>query len=282
MKATVSNATVIKATLIKATILKQDLQKNSAKLARSTMLATLLQLMLVSIFAIVPTRAYADVLKPTKEDSKTAWFKINDFTRLNLEGSVDVNLRQGNENEIVIEANPETRERIEVHQDGTQVKIRFNGGWKFWGSTSGTLKINITFKNLEDVALAGSGNLRGKGKIKLPKLSLRMAGAGDFDFEDLLADDLRVSLSGAGDAKMIGEAKSLTLSIAGAGDYVGDKMKVQKARVSIAGAGDAKVWATEELSVSIAGAGSVTHWGRPKITKQSIAGVGSVTDKGEK
>jgi hypothetical protein len=241
----------------------------------------------VQVFAIAAltffhSMTFADLLKPSKEDGKAAWFKPAEFVKLHIEGSADITVRQGNENEIIIDASPQARERIEIYQDGSQIKIRFNGGWKFWDNNAGSLRINITFKTLEDVALSGSGNLHGKGKIKLPKLSLRMAGAGDFDFEDLHVDDLRVSLAGAGDAKLMGEAKSLTLSIAGAGDYVGEKFKAQKARISIAGAGDAKVWATEELSVSIAGAGSVSHWGRPKIIKQSIAGVGSINDRGEK
>lgn len=240
-------------------------------------------LVLLALFSPVFTPvARADQLKPSKEDGKAAWFKPAEFTKLQVEGSADITVRQGNETEITIDASPQARERVEVHQDGTQVKIRFNGGWKFWDNNSGSLKINVTFKTLEDVALSGSGNLHGKGRIKLPKLSLRMAGAGDFDFEDLHVDELRVSLAGAGDAKLLGEAKSLTLSIAGAGDYIGDKFKTQKARISIAGAGDAKVWATEELSVSIAGAGSVSHWGRAKLLKQSIAGVGSINDRGEK
>jgi hypothetical protein len=248
----------------------------------STQHIRLLQMLALSFAILFHSASFADLLKPIKEDAKAAWFKPADFIRLQVEGSADITVRQGNENEIVIDASAQARERIEIHQDGSQIKIRFNGGWKFWDNNSGSLKINITFKTLEDVSLSGSGNLHGKGRIKLPKLSLRMAGAGDFDFEDLHIDELRVSLAGAGDAKLLGEAKSLNLSIAGAGDYIGEKFKTQKSRVSIAGAGDAKVWATEELSISIAGAGSVSHWGRPKILKQSIAGVGSVNDRGEK
>lgn len=187
--------------------------------------------------------AHATVLKPIKEDAKRAHFKPSDFSQLTVDGSTDVILRQGTENGLVIDASSQKRERIEVIQEGSLLRIKMVGGWRFWDSGNANVTINVNFKSLEEIRMSGAGNLTGKGRIKVPKLQVHSSGAGDVDFEDIHAEELRVS---------------------------------------VAGAGDAKVWATEELSVSIAGAGSVNYWGRPKVMKQSIAGVGSISDKGEK
>jgi Putative auto-transporter adhesin, head GIN domain len=236
----------------------------------------------VLLFSFVPSVAQAAVLKPIKEDSKRAHFKPSDFTQLVIDGSTDVTLKQSTDNEVVLDASAQMRERIEVVQEGPVLRIKMIGGWRFWDSGNTNVTIAVSFKTLEEIRMSGAGNLSGKGKIKLPKLLVRLSGAGDVDFEDIHADELRLSLAGAGDARLRGITKEFSVSMAGAGSFHGENLKGAKGKVSIAGAGDAKVWATEELSVSIAGAGSVDYWGRPKSMKQSIAGVGSISDKGEK
>lgn len=230
---------------------------------------------------VTSLNAHANPQKPFREDANSATYRLSDFNRLLIEGNGDIQIRQGTENELVIEADRDMRERVQVNLADNRLSLKQAGGWRFWGN-SNDIRFRLVVKNLEDIHMSGAGSLTGKGRIKFNNLGLRLAGAGDVDFDDLLIDDLRVSLAGAGDVRLAGEAKTVKLSVAGAGDVAAEKMKAKIVSVSIAGAGDARIWATEELSVSIAGAGSVSHWGKARITRQSIAGVGSISAKGDK
>ncbi len=140
----------------------------------------------------------------------------------------------------------------------------------------------IGFKALDELRILGSGSITAPGPIKLTAAKLSVVGSGDIVFSNLEAIELKASISGSGDIKLVGVSKDLGVSVAGSGDFSGEKFKADTVRVSIAGAGDVKVWANTELSMSIAGAGNIDHWGPAKVVKQSVAGVGSINPKSDR
>ncbi len=219
-----------------------------------------------------------DTLTPKAQDAKSALFDIIGIKQLVVQGGADVHIVQGDSEQIVINANAETREQIELARRENKITIKQNGNWKFWNTNK--VKMIVTIRDLEEVSLLGSGDVNCNGPVKLAKLKLKISGSGDIHFKDATINDLSVSIAGSGDVSVVGQGQSACVSIAGSGDYVGNRFKANTACISIAGAGDAKIWAVETLSISIAGAGTVEYWGDPKIAKQSILGAGEVIRRG--
>ena len=116
------------------------------------------------------------------------------------------------------------------------------------------LDYSLTVKTLSEIDVSGAANVTATG---------------------LTPNTLTLSLSGASDATVSGQAQALTLTISGAGNYNGRQFAIHTATVTISGAGDASVAASDTLNATISGAGAVTYYGSPHVT-QHISGAGSI------
>lgn len=237
-------------------------------------------LLIVSLITLAPYASSQTALQPQSQNAASATFLPGPFKQLVIEGASDVQLSQGPIDQVIIEGDPGSRVQMELTVADGKLRIRHQSNWKFWNQSK--IKIKVTVRDLTEASLLGAGDLRVLGLLKVDKLHLRITGAGDVLMDELNADELRVSISGSGDIKVAGSTRYLAVSIAGSGDFMGEKLKATQGKLSIAGAGDIKAWITEELSASIAGAGAIDYWGNPPKVKQSIAGVGSVTSRGDR
>ena len=255
------------------------------KIAMKTALQSAAQTVSKCILAITlliaaPYAASQTVLQPQSQNATSSKFLPGLIKQVAIEGANDVELSQGSIDQVIIEGDTNARNQMELTLADGKLRIRHQNNWKFWNQSR--VKIKITVRDLFEASLLGAGDLHVIGLLKVDKLHLRITGAGDVLVDELNTEELRVSISGAGDVKVAGSARYLAVSIAGSGDFMGEKLKAVQGKLSIAGAGDIKAWVTEELSASIAGAGAIDYWGNPPKVKQSIAGVGSVTNRGER
>ena len=237
-------------------------------------------LIAISMLMVVPYAASQTALQPQSQNTTSSKFLPGPIKQLAIEGNSDVELSQGSIDQVIIEGDSNARNQMELTLADGKLRIRHQNNWKFWNQSK--VKIKITVRDLNEASLLGAGDLHVIGLLKVDKLHLRITGAGDVLVDELNTDELRVSISGAGDVKVAGNARYLAVSIAGSGDFMGEKLKAVQGKLSIAGAGDIKAWVTEELTASIAGAGAIDYWGNPPKIKQSVAGVGSVTNRGDK
>ena len=137
------------------------------------------------------------------------------------------------------------------------------------------IKILLSVKNLEELNIAGSGDVSFKTPLKTSNLELSIAGSGDVVCDEITADEVELSIAGSGDIRLGGTlSKELEISIAGSGDVDASNLKCPEVEVSIAGSGDAKVWAEDKLECSIVGSGDVRYKGRP-LVESDATGSGS-------
>jgi hypothetical protein len=208
----------------------------------------------------------------------TATQQLGPFTKVDVSGSADVSLVQGDSESVVLPSGP--REQVAVTaavRDGTLFIESFNRArwWDmlFAGRESGP-PIVINFRNIDNIAVAGTVKVTA---VKLRAESLRIAGAGgtSLRIDELDARDLKVSGAGALRADVAGRAADATITISGAGEFRGAKLVTQNASVTVAGAGKVTVNAEKTLKATISGAGSVDYLGDPKVT-ESVSGAGRV------
>lgn len=198
--------------------------------------------------------------------------RASGFKSLSIEVPGQVEIIQGSFEGVSIETDDNIAPLIETVVEREELKIRLS---KRSTSLKPTLlKITVNVRNLEKLAISGSGKLS-IDKLQTPSLETHIAGSGDMRIAGLTTDRLEISISGSGDFLANGRADSVRASIAGSGDLKLANLAAKAVKISVAGSGSAKVWASQTLDVSVAGSGDVDYYGDAAVT-QSIAGSGRI------
>ena len=198
---------------------------------------------------------------------------VGKASKVKLAGSFDVELTPGTVTKVEVVGDDNILPFIiaEEQEGFLVIKTKKNISYN---STEG-IKIKIVTPQLENLQLAGSGNIIGQGKfIGADKLVLKIAGSGDIKLE-VNTPKIEANIAGSGSIRLTGETKDETIKIAGVGDYLSEGLMAENATVSIAGSGDVKAFVSTSLDVHIAGSGTVYYKGNPSI-KQKVAGSGDI------
>ncbi len=198
---------------------------------------------------------------------------ITSAERIKSLGSFDVEITPGETTSLKIVGDDNIVKHVIAEKRDDILVIKMEGNMNY--STENKLTIYITTPKIEEVSLAGSGNIITKGKFTgSEKLKVSVAGSGDANLE-VNTPEIKVSIAGSGNIELAGETKNVTVKIAGSGNFRGENLKAENVETHIAGSGDAKVFADVKLDVHIAGSGSVFYKGNATVT-QKIAGSGEV------
>ncbi|GAC1443565.1 MAG: head GIN domain-containing protein [Sediminibacterium sp.] len=198
---------------------------------------------------------------------------VTSAERIKLAGSYDVELTQGPVTSVKVEADENLQPYIITNEREGVLEIRTRDHYSL--SSNHTARIFVTTNKLEQVQLAGSGNITGRGKFTgAEKLTIKIAGSGDVRIE-VNTPEIGADIAGSGTITLTGETRDESIHISGVGKYDADGLKAESAKVKIAGSGDVKVFADRNLDINIAGVGSVYYKGAAAV-KQKIAGSGEV------
>jgi len=141
--------------------------------------------------------------------------------------------------------------------------------------TSDKIRFDISADALEAVNLSGAVALQGKGTFTAQTFVMDISGAGSVELA-LNAQSVSVDLSGAAKINLTGATKDLAIDVSGAATVNARDLIAQNAKVKLTGAGSVQVHAQEKLDTSTTGVGSIVYWGNPELS-QNTAGITSVT-----
>jgi hypothetical protein len=205
---------------------------------------------------------------------------VGDFTSIEVDYPAQVFITQGNSVSVKVEAEDNLQPGLQTQVRGNTLQIFYKADEGERVNPTKTVKITIVVKDLQDVEFDSAGELTVEG-LETQDLEISLSGAGNLKLIEVLLEKLTVNLSGAGSMTASGTADNLRVIISGFGDFDGKDLQSQTAYVNISGAGSATLWVENDLDATISGAGSVNYYGSPSVTKQ-ISGVGSVSKSGDK
>ena len=164
----------------------------------------------------------------------------------------NIYLRQGNEQSIKVEANDNIiNDVITSSQDGI-----LNIGLKNGSYSDVTVRVYVTLRSIELVAIEGAGNINVQNTID--------------------TKDLDCVINGAGDIFLRGYGENLDCKINGAGNIDAFKFSVRNCTAKINGSGNCSVNVSDYLDASISGIGNIIYVGNPEV-KSSISGIGKIS-----
>ena len=196
------------------------------------------------------------------------------FNKIEASDSINVNIKVGDTNEIVVKAPSRVLAKIKTEVSSDTLKIS-DDGWYLWQTGGRTMQVDVTVKSLQEIKVLGSGWVNVAGLVT-DNLSVTLSGSGDVEIQSLKINNrLTINLSGSGDINLQGQANNMEVETSGSGSAYLDKMEVQNARLKVTGSGDSQVKVINDLDVTISGSGDVQYAGNPRVNK-SVTGSGDL------
>jgi hypothetical protein len=201
--------------------------------------------------------------------------EVSGFDEVQVDMSGDIFLKQGDTEELIIEADSDLLPRLKSEVNVGRLELGLEHWYDFmFLIPNPTVRYYITMKNIHGIFIAGLGKLETE-HIHTDRIRLKISGSGEFHIADLQAADLEINFSGSGKANLAGSVKRQELDVSGSGEYRAEDLDSLETRVRISGSASARIRVQQRLEVSISGSGEVRYHGQPEI-EHRISGSGSI------
>lgn len=197
---------------------------------------------------------------------------------MNLAGSPDVIYTQkAGKPQVEIYTSDNIVDLLDINVANNTLNIKFKKGVSV---SYNKLEIRVSSETLNNISVAGSGNVKLANGLKTDNLKVSVAGSGDIDADNITCTgNLNVSVTGSGDIEGSNiTCANLTASIAGSGDLKLDNVSAAGTEASVAGSGTAVLTGTsQEADYRVAGSGDLFASGlQAKRVSASVSGSGDI------
>ncbi len=240
------------------------MKKSSIMLISGTIVIFVL---LISFVAIV--RISANKLLVSGQDSKTALelsgtiekraYDFNDFSQLEFHDFWDVDIKYGDQEQIIITTDNSILDEIDIVKKGENLIFSYKKKYSFVNTTENDVKVEITMKSLSKVDISGFCN---------------------FYFSNFNIDDLEISCTGASNIEADNvKIEKLSLEVSGAANVELTRIDIENCYLDISGASNIQLNMTGgNLTGNISGASNVFYLGDVKEEKVDISGFAALNN----
>lgn len=204
----------------------------------------------------------------------TKFCELAPFSQLDFHGIGHVHIQEGDTPSCKIEAHTRIMPYIVTQVVNNTLVIRYRHLSIFPPIDIGPINFYVTVNGLRKIRANGAGSIHCP-HLASDQFDLVFRGAGAASLT-LDAVDINTSISGASRVQLAGKATRQSVEINGAGACLAEDLQSQWCRVSVNGAGKAKVSVAEHLDATISGAGRVLYRGNPTI-QQRVSGAGAIS-----
>ncbi|HVY74979.1 MAG TPA: head GIN domain-containing protein [Puia sp.] len=206
---------------------------------------------------------------------KTEERSVSPFKSVEASGAIKLMVSQGDLKPVKLEGDENILPYVEIRQNGDEIEIGTRRGYNL--SPSNDLIVYVTAPVYDHIEVSGASDIKGQTKIVNPDaLSLEASGAGDIEME-VDAPKIDAGISGSGSIRLKGQTKELGIDLSGAGHAYCFDLLSENTKVDISGAGSAEVYASVKLQAEVSGVGNVRYKGNAQNVTQQVSGAGSVS-----
>ncbi|WP_338241775.1 head GIN domain-containing protein [Aurantiacibacter hainanensis] len=175
---------------------------------------------------------------------------MGDFRRLELNGPMNVELRQGATPRLVVIAEDNLIDLIEAETSGGTLSLGTRGSFR----TNAGLRGVLTVPSLDEATIKGSG---------------------DIDVDGWNAQALALRVMGSGDNRLRGAVDTVDAHVMGSGDMDLRGASIREATARVNGSGDIRLGSLDRLVARVAGSGDIDA-GEVRSVDQSVNGSGDI------
>lgn len=185
---------------------------------------------------------------------------VASFERIRINAPCNVYFTQGDSTMVkVVASDAEVMEKFKVTVDDGCLDIRMKGkGWSNWKKKR-SATIYVTSPDLIEVDMHGAGNFEVEGDLDTDTLRLRLKGAGNMDFPNIICDRIEAHLKGVGNM-----------------DF--HQLQTQQAEINLRGVGniDAHFVKSGSVRCTLQGVGDIDLSGEVKSLEKKVQGTGKI------
>lgn len=198
---------------------------------------------------------------------------ISSFHSVDVSGAINVYVKYDSVSSVKVEADENLLEYIEVHnEDGT---LHIHEADRVNLKPSRSIKVHVAGPDFKRFEASGACDIISENRVNGSEgILIDLSGASNIKME-LKSPKVDAELSGAGKIELKGETKDFKVDGSGSTNIKCFELMAENVEVKISGAGDADVFASVKLDVRVSGAGSVRYKGDASVS-QNISGAGSV------
>lgn len=200
----------------------------------------------------------------------------SDYDTVNFAGSFDYVLISGTEGKIRIEGEENLLQYIVTEVKNGNLNIKTEKNINLQTSRNKTIKITVPFKDIDAVSLSGSGDVWNESVISATQFKVSVTGSGDAKLE-VNSSAIEAKVTGSGELDLKGKTNNLKVSISGSGEFKGYNLDANDVDVSVTGSGDAKIACNGHLKARITGSGDIKYNGNPTTEDLKVTGSGSIS-----
>ncbi len=202
---------------------------------------------------------------------------VEPFEQLVVGSIMQVTVKMGEQPRIVVRADDNLVDRVQVTQSGKQVTVSLEPNLRV---RRATISVEVTTPKLQELTLRGASRVT-FDSFRTDALDLKVTGAAKVAGE-LSAEKLIIDSSGATKLELqtIDDESTADEVRVDASGAVGIDLRhfpAKRVTVKIAGVGKCTVRASEELTVRGSGTSLVTYFGKPATVTTDLAGLAKVT-----
>lgn len=196
-----------------------------------------------------------------------------DFKNIDVSGAIDIIAKQDGATAVKVEADDNLQEYIVVSTDGNTLRIYPKEGFNLRPTKH--IRVYVSAPSFDGFEASGACEVKSDGQVSSSNtMKFDLSGSCNIKM-DVKCPKVDIGCSGASGIVLKGETKDFEISGSGSSDVKAFDLLAENVKVGISGAGDAQVYASVSLDVEISGAGSVKYKGNANV-KQEVSGAGSV------
>lgn len=204
--------------------------------------------------------------------------EVSPYDEISVNGNIDVVLVEGKEGKVILKAEENLLEYIEINVTKDALKIKSEDRTELRPSNGKNILVTIPVQDISKLSLNGSGGVKGNVTLKDDKIKLQVNGSGDMDV-DVIAEDVKAMINGSGDITITGKTNVFEAAINGSGDIEGHELIANNCKGKVVGSGDIRFYAKQKLDAKIIGSGDIEVNKSVVDIEKKIIGSGSVTKK---
>lgn len=211
---------------------------------------------------------------PAVGNPKTEIRPISGFNSVESQGSIDVEILTGTQQEVIVQADEAIIPLIYTEVTGdNKLIISTANNINFCDENIKVIVVTNSYA-IREIILSGSGSISSTTLLDSSYNRFLLSGSGML-FSIIETDVLDVQLDGSGEISLSGNNRVSDYSLAGSGNILGFSLSTKNTTVALTGSGQIKTSTADTLAVTLTGSGMVLYKGDPFVVTQ-ISGSGDV------
>ena len=187
------------------------------------------------------------------------------FIAVDASGSVKVELRIGDKNSVVVEADDNVIRYVETKVSGNSLNIKLK---ELTSLTNVTIHVYVTAPRFQEINASASAEITSKDVLTTDNIELKANSSGSITAE-LDAPKVLLFAESSGEVNVRGRTRNLAASASSSGEIKADHLLAENVKAEAESSGDISVFASISVNASASSSGSVSYTGgAPKVVKE--------------